>query len=123
MQGLSGTLPDMGSAVATKLRALNLGNTGLEQCPPNHLAALGSGNHTGKVHPHGFGTISQSVSQSVNANACAQSSSEQHPSALLNRLHAHGLSVSLHEPCTSADSLVVTNTHILLFLQLQTDQK
>ncbi len=57
MQGLLGTLPDMGSAVASKLRALNLGNTGLEQCRPNHLAALGSGNYTGKVHPDCFGTI------------------------------------------------------------------
>ncbi|KAA6421082.1 MAG: serine threonine kinase [Trebouxia sp. A1-2] len=46
---LSGTLPDVGSAVASKLRALNVGDTGLQQCQPSHLAALGSKNYTGKV--------------------------------------------------------------------------
>ncbi len=57
MQGLSGTLPDMGNAVASKLRALSVGNTGLEQCRPSHLAALGSKNYTGEVRPDCFGII------------------------------------------------------------------
>lgn len=57
MQNLSGTLPDVGSAVASKLRALNVGDTGLQQCQPSHLAALGSKNYTGKVRPDCFGII------------------------------------------------------------------
>jgi len=32
-------------------------NTGLEQCRPNHLAALGSSNYTGKVHLDCLGII------------------------------------------------------------------
>ncbi|DBA84440.1 TPA: hypothetical protein ACH3X1_006072 [Trebouxia sp. C0004] len=47
--GLSGPLPDMGSAVASKLTAFRVDNTGLEQCRPDRLAALGSGNYSGKV--------------------------------------------------------------------------
>ncbi len=54
MQGLVGTLPDMGSAVASKLRAFSAANTSLEQCRPNHLAALGSKNYTGKVRTDSF---------------------------------------------------------------------
>ncbi len=57
MQALSGTLPDVGSAVASKLRAFSVGNTGLEQCRPSHLAALGSRNYTGQVRPDCFGII------------------------------------------------------------------
>lgn len=51
MQGLSGALPDMGSAIASKLRAFSVGSTGLEQCRPNHLAAFGSKNYSGQVQP------------------------------------------------------------------------
>ncbi len=47
----------MGNAVASKLRALSVGNTGLEQCRPSHLAALGSKNYTGEVRPDCFGII------------------------------------------------------------------
>jgi len=57
IQGLTGTLPDMGSAVASKLTAFRVDNTGLEQCRPNHLAALGSSNYTGKVHLDCLGII------------------------------------------------------------------
>ncbi len=57
MQGLTGTLPDMGSAVASKLTAFRVDNTGLEQCWPKHLAALGSRNYTGKVHLDCLGII------------------------------------------------------------------
>ena len=42
----------MGSTIASKIKAVGLDNTSLIQCGASHVAALGTGNHTGQVTTH-----------------------------------------------------------------------